>query len=115
MDGEEGGGRRWGMRGEGENIIKNVTSTLVSNTFSTLEKDIGKPMDNLIDDTRKKMETLPRKTSIWSGTKVDSPERNVVFSPETKLHYFDRDDIEFEDMEQAIEEVEYGNTSSENG
>ncbi|GJX89636.1 hypothetical protein Tco_0341650 [Tanacetum coccineum] len=71
-------------------VRKMMTSTLVSNTFSTLKKDIGKPMDNLIDDTRKKMETLPRMTSIW-------------------------DDIEFEDMEQVIEEVEYGNTSSENG
>ncbi|GKC62745.1 hypothetical protein Tco_1095343, partial [Tanacetum coccineum] len=36
----------------------------------------------------------PRKTGIRSGRKAESLKRNVVFSPETKVHYFDRDDIE---------------------
>ncbi|GJU09556.1 zinc finger protein 511 [Tanacetum coccineum] len=36
----------------------------------------------------------PRKIGIWLGRKADSPKRNVVFSPEPKIHYFDRDDEE---------------------
>ncbi|GJZ98886.1 zinc knuckle CX2CX4HX4C containing protein [Tanacetum coccineum] len=61
-------------------------------------EDNGKLMDGLVDNARKKVEALPKKTprkiGIWSGRKVDSPKRNVAFSLETKIHYFDRDDIE---------------------
>ncbi|GKA89206.1 zinc knuckle CX2CX4HX4C containing protein [Tanacetum coccineum] len=91
------------------------TSTLVSNAFSALEDDNEKPMDDLVDDTQKKVEAPPRKTCIWSGRKVDSPKRNVVFSPKMKVHYFDRDDMEFDDMGHAVEEEENDNTYSENG
>ncbi|GKA60381.1 reverse transcriptase domain-containing protein [Tanacetum coccineum] len=35
---------------------KKTTSTLVSNTFFALEEDNGKPMDDLVDDTRKKVD-----------------------------------------------------------
>nr|GFB26024.1 zinc knuckle CX2CX4HX4C [Tanacetum cinerariifolium] len=45
----------------------------------------------------------PRKNGIWSGKKVDYPKRNVVFSPKTKVYYFDREDIE---------KVEHGNAYS---
>ncbi|GJW35349.1 hypothetical protein Tco_0058269 [Tanacetum coccineum] len=62
-------------------------------------KDNGKPMDDLVDDTRKKVEAPLRKTSIWSGRKTNSPKRNVVFSIEMKFHYFDMDDMKFNDME----------------
>ncbi|GJS16346.1 hypothetical protein Tco_0410818 [Tanacetum coccineum] len=48
----------------------------------------------------------PRKIGIWSSRKADSPKRNVAFSPETKVHYFDRDDIE---------EVEHENANSKKG
>nr|GEV30306.1 hypothetical protein [Tanacetum cinerariifolium] len=69
------------------------------------DEDNGNPMDDLVDETRKKVEVppkkTPRKTRIWSGRKADSSKRNVVFSPETKVHYFDRDDMEFDDMGQA--------------
>ncbi|GJT72434.1 integrase, catalytic region, zinc finger, CCHC-type containing protein [Tanacetum coccineum] len=52
---------------------------------------------------------LQRKTGIWSGRKADSSKRNIVFSPEMKLHYFDMNDMEFDDMENVVEEVEHGN------
>ncbi|GJU89006.1 hypothetical protein Tco_1301429 [Tanacetum coccineum] len=77
--------------------------------------DNGKHMDDLVDDTRKKVEASHRKTDIWSGRKVNSPKRNIVFSPETKLNYFDKDDMEFDDMKQVVEEAEHGNAFSENG
>ncbi|GJU84708.1 hypothetical protein Tco_1292254 [Tanacetum coccineum] len=51
-------------------------------------------MDDLVDDTKKKVEAPPMKTGIWLGRKMDSPKRNVVYSLETKLHYYDRDDME---------------------
>ncbi|GKF87502.1 hypothetical protein Tco_0258379, partial [Tanacetum coccineum] len=86
-----------------------------SYAFSALDEDNGK----FVDDTQKKVDAppkkTPRKTCIWSGRKVDSPKRNVVFSPETKVHYFDRDDMDFNDMGQAIEEVEHENAYSGNG
>ncbi|GKC49810.1 hypothetical protein Tco_1072555 [Tanacetum coccineum] len=58
-------------------------------------------MDDMVDDARKKVEAhskkveaspkkTPRKTGIWSGRKAT----NIAFSPETNVHYFDRDDIE---------------------
>nr|GEU73285.1 hypothetical protein [Tanacetum cinerariifolium] len=57
---------------------------------------------------------LPRKINIWSGRKDDSPKRNVVFSHETKLHYFNRDDMEFDDMEQVVKEAQHENASRKN-
>ncbi|GJT36875.1 hypothetical protein Tco_0936740 [Tanacetum coccineum] len=72
---------------------KEAASQPNSNAFSGLEEDNGK----LVDDTRKKVEAPPKKTSrktgIWLGRKADSPKRNVVFSP-TKVRYFDRDDMD---------------------
>nr|GEX84862.1 hypothetical protein [Tanacetum cinerariifolium] len=71
--------------------------------------DNRKPMDDLVYDAWKKVEAppkkTPRKTSIWSGKKEDSPKRKVVFSPEPKIHYFGRDN----------EEVENENAYSKNG
>nr|GFC23382.1 hypothetical protein [Tanacetum cinerariifolium] len=46
---------------------------------------------------------------------ADSPKGNIVFSPKTKRRYFDRDDMEFDDMEHVVEDAEHGNASSENG
>ncbi|GJT35325.1 hypothetical protein Tco_0925744 [Tanacetum coccineum] len=43
---------------------RKTTSTLVSNAFSALEKNDEKPMDDLVDDTRKKVGVPPRKTDI---------------------------------------------------
>nr|GEW71143.1 hypothetical protein [Tanacetum cinerariifolium] len=71
---------------------KKTASTLVSNAFSTLEKDNGKPMNALVDDTWKKVEALTKKTL-----------------------YLDWDDMEFDDVGHAVEEVKHGNTYSENG
>ncbi|GKD37626.1 hypothetical protein Tco_1257833 [Tanacetum coccineum] len=42
---------------------KKTTSTLVSNSFYALEEDNEKHMDVLVNDTRKKMEAPPKKTS----------------------------------------------------
>ncbi|GKA12947.1 hypothetical protein Tco_0692493 [Tanacetum coccineum] len=75
----------------------------------TIKEDNGKPMDDLVDDTRKKVDAPSRKIGIWSGRKADSSKRNVVFSPEMKLHYFDMDDMEFDDIEHVVEETEHGN------
>nr|GEV76748.1 hypothetical protein [Tanacetum cinerariifolium] len=65
-------------------------------------EDNGKPMDGLVNDVWKKMEAhpkkTPRKTDIWSGRKTDSSKRNVAFSSEMKVHYFDRDDMIFDDL-----------------
>nr|GEX44064.1 hypothetical protein [Tanacetum cinerariifolium] len=59
----------------------------------------------MCDDARKKVKAPPkktlRKTGIWSGRKADSPKRNVVFSPEKKIHYFDREDIKEVEHENA--------------
>ncbi|GKD96032.1 hypothetical protein Tco_1379929 [Tanacetum coccineum] len=78
-----------------------------------------KPMDDLVDDTQKKIKAppkkTPRKTDIWSGRKADSSKRNIVFSHETKVNYFDRDDMDFDDIGQAVEEVQHENAYSENG
>ncbi|GKB74937.1 hypothetical protein Tco_0936349 [Tanacetum coccineum] len=71
-------------------------------------KDNGKPMDDLVDGARKKVKT-PRKTGIWSGRKANSPKRSVAFSLEMNVHYFDRDDMIFDDIGQTTEEVEHEN------
>ncbi|GJT97663.1 hypothetical protein Tco_1093181 [Tanacetum coccineum] len=65
-------------------------------------EDNGKHIDGLGDDAQKKVEEkIRRKTGIWLGRKADSPIRNVTFSFETKVHYFDRDDIEEVERENA--------------
>ncbi|GKD13039.1 hypothetical protein Tco_1197446, partial [Tanacetum coccineum] len=96
-----------------------TTSTPVSNVFSALEEDNRKPMDASVDDTWKKAEAPPKKTpiktGIWTGRKADCPIRNVVFSRETKVHYFDKDDMKFDDMGHAVKKVEHENASSGNG
>ncbi|GJY23701.1 hypothetical protein Tco_0397359 [Tanacetum coccineum] len=43
---------------------KKTTSTPMSNVFSAREEDNEKPMDELVDDKRKKVKGPPRKTSI---------------------------------------------------
>ncbi|GJS15446.1 hypothetical protein Tco_0409918, partial [Tanacetum coccineum] len=81
---------------------ENMEAASQYNAFSALEEDNGSPMDDLVDETQNKVEVPPKKNpwkiGIWSGRKADSPKRNVVFSPETKVHYFNRDDMEFDDM-----------------
>ncbi|GJU42072.1 hypothetical protein Tco_1195029 [Tanacetum coccineum] len=64
-----------------------TTSTPVSNVFSTLEEDNGKPMDDLIDDTKKKVDASPMKT----------------------------DAMEFDDTKQVVEKAEHENAYSKNG
>ncbi|GJW23843.1 hypothetical protein Tco_1434721 [Tanacetum coccineum] len=68
-------------------------------------EDNGKHMDSLVDDVRKNVEAPPNKT--LSGRKANSSKVFVVFSPETKVYNFDRDDMIFDDMGQAAEEVEH--------
>ncbi|GJV01313.1 zinc knuckle CX2CX4HX4C containing protein [Tanacetum coccineum] len=62
-----------------------------------LEANNEKPMDDLIDDTQKKMKA-PHKKAPKTGRKANSLKGNVVFSPETKVNYFDREDMDFDDM-----------------
>ncbi|GKB68055.1 hypothetical protein Tco_0929467 [Tanacetum coccineum] len=104
--------KTWKASNDVGSILDDSESEEVENVFV---EDNGKHKDDLVDDARKKVEaTLKktlRKTSIWSRRKSDSPKRNVVFSPETKIHYFDRDD----DMGQAAEEVVHENAYSKNG
>ncbi|GJZ48555.1 hypothetical protein Tco_0602387 [Tanacetum coccineum] len=89
--------------------VKVAAPTKVSDGSEEVEivfvEDKGKPMNDLVDDARKKLEAFPK----------NSPKRNVVFSPEPKIHYFDRDDMFFYDMGQATEEVEHENAYSTNG
>ncbi|GJU26423.1 reverse transcriptase domain, reverse transcriptase zinc-binding domain protein [Tanacetum coccineum] len=79
----------------------------------------AEPLDDFVDDTWKKMDAPPRKTprkiGIWLGRKANSPKRNIVFSPKRKVHYLGREDMEFDDMGQAVEEVEHENAYSKNG
>ncbi|GJR23912.1 hypothetical protein Tco_0972439 [Tanacetum coccineum] len=71
-----------------ESIVDESDSEKVKNVFV---EDIGKPMDDLIDDARKKVEAPPKKTQEnW-------------------------DDMIFDDMGQAAEEVEHENAYSTNG
>ncbi|GKA52218.1 putative serine carboxypeptidase-like protein 23 [Tanacetum coccineum] len=60
---------------EDKPVVKPNAVTPVSNVFFALEEDNEKPMDDLVADTRKKVEAPPKKTSIWSGRKADSPKR----------------------------------------
>ncbi|GKC91993.1 hypothetical protein Tco_1157435 [Tanacetum coccineum] len=86
---------------------------------SNVNGDNGNPVDDLVDETRKKVEVphkkTPRKTSIWSGRKTDSPKRNVVFFPKTKIHYFHKDDMELDNMGQVAEGWEHENAYNDNG
>nr|GEU92839.1 hypothetical protein [Tanacetum cinerariifolium] len=66
------------------------------------------PMGDLVDDTRKRVEAYSRMTGIWSGRKVDSRKRNIVFSSEMNLHYFDRDDMDLHDMDPLEDEMAQG-------
>ncbi|GJV18512.1 hypothetical protein Tco_1367532 [Tanacetum coccineum] len=75
----------------------------LKNSFDALSTE-----DNVFEsnnDKGTKVEAPPKKTpmktSIWLGRKVDSPKRNVAFSPETKVHYFDREDIKEVEHENA--------------
>ncbi|GKB05977.1 hypothetical protein Tco_0834210 [Tanacetum coccineum] len=92
-------------------VVKPKSSTLVSNSFSALDEDNDNSMDDLVDDTRKKVKAPPQKTNIRSGRKS---ERNITFSPEAELCYFDRDVLEFENMD-LVEEAEHENVLSKHG
>nr|GEZ58903.1 zinc knuckle CX2CX4HX4C [Tanacetum cinerariifolium] len=86
---------------------------------SSKKEDNGNPMDDFVDETRKKVEVhpkkTPKKTGIWSGRKADSPKRNVVFSPKTKVNYFDSDAMEFNDMGQAAKGWDHENSYNDKG
>ncbi|GKA15426.1 hypothetical protein Tco_0695173 [Tanacetum coccineum] len=73
-------------------------------------QDNGSCMDDLVDDTRKKVEATLRKTGIWSGRKV---ERNLALFSETEVHYFDMDDFAY--MDKVVEKGEHKNVSSKHG
>ncbi|GJS26533.1 hypothetical protein Tco_0487153 [Tanacetum coccineum] len=72
---------------ESRPVVKQKSSTPVSNPFSALGEDNGNVMDDLVADTRKKV----------------------------KLHYFDRDALEFANMDQVVEEAEHENAPNEHG
>nr|GEW50894.1 zinc knuckle CX2CX4HX4C [Tanacetum cinerariifolium] len=88
------------------NSIKSTVNDSGTEEVETVfVEDNGKSMNGLVDDARKKVEAPPkknpRKTGIWSGIKADSPKRNVAFSLETKVHYFERGDIKEVEHENA--------------
>ncbi|GJV68483.1 hypothetical protein Tco_1483992 [Tanacetum coccineum] len=93
-------------------VVKPKSTTLVSISFSSLEEDHGNYVDDLVDDTRKKVEAPSRKNGIWSDWKV---ERNIDFSFEIEIHYFERDGLEFVNMDHVVEVAEHGNVPSELG
>nr|GEU42266.1 hypothetical protein [Tanacetum cinerariifolium] len=81
------------------NIVSNDVRSIMNDSDSeevenVFVEDNRKPMDDMVDDAQKNVEAPPkktyRKTGIWSGRKST----NVAFSPETIIHYFDRDDID---------------------
>ncbi|GKA81014.1 hypothetical protein Tco_0787706 [Tanacetum coccineum] len=78
--------------------------------------DNGKHMDDMVDDTRKKMKAPFKKTPRKTGATRPLRERLAIFAtlPETKVHYFDGDDTDFDDMGQAVEEVEHENAYRKN-
>nr|GEV92220.1 hypothetical protein [Tanacetum cinerariifolium] len=71
-------------------VVKPKSTTLIFISFSNLEEDHGNYMDDLVDDTRKKVEAPPRKTGIWDG-------------------------LEFVNMDQVVEVAEHGNVPREHG
>nr|GEZ03614.1 hypothetical protein [Tanacetum cinerariifolium] len=93
-------------------IMYDSDSEEVTNIFVEYN---GKHVDDLVDDARKKVEAppkkVPKKTGIWSGRKADSFKRNLVFSPKTTFHYFDRDDY----MGHATNIAEHENSYRKNG
>ncbi|GKA18964.1 zinc knuckle CX2CX4HX4C containing protein [Tanacetum coccineum] len=93
-------------------VVKPKSTTLVSISFSSLEEDHGNYVDDLVDDTRKKVEAPSRKNGIWSDWKV---ERNIDFSFEIEIHYFERDGLEFVNLDHVVEVAEHGNVPSEHG
>ncbi|GJZ80576.1 reverse transcriptase domain-containing protein [Tanacetum coccineum] len=50
---------------------------------------------------------------VFSGEKNKSPtgggKKNLVFSPKSKIHYFDSDGMIFDDLDQEVETVDYEN------
>nr|GEV28376.1 putative reverse transcriptase domain-containing protein [Tanacetum cinerariifolium] len=96
-------------------IMDHEVKCLKQSRILIVKEDNDNSIDEMVDDTRKKLVAPPKKTGIRSGRKVDSHKRNVVFSPETKVRYFDKNDIEFDDMGLVVEEVAHGNASSKNG
>nr|GEV92067.1 hypothetical protein [Tanacetum cinerariifolium] len=74
---------------------RTVTNELASSIFDSDSEEVEEVF------VEKKVEAPPRKTSIWSGRKADTPKTNVAFSSETKVHYFDREDIEEVEHENA--------------
>ncbi|GJV93434.1 hypothetical protein Tco_1541247 [Tanacetum coccineum] len=99
--------KTWKASNDVGSIMDDSDSEEVDNVF---KEDNGKPMDDLVNNAHKKVEAPPKKahwkTRIWSGRKADSPKRNVAFSSEMNFPYFDRDDIE---------EVEHENAYSKKG
>nr|GEU40731.1 ribonuclease H-like domain-containing protein [Tanacetum cinerariifolium] len=92
---------------------KKTTSTLVSNAFSDHGKDNGKTMDALVDDTWKKVEAPPKKTPkklVFGRVGKQTLLNKMLFSLLKKVHYFDRDDMEFDDVDMRPRNVfnEYG-------
>nr|GFB98660.1 hypothetical protein [Tanacetum cinerariifolium] len=47
---------------------KKTTNTLVSNAFFALEEDNGKPMNDLVANTRKKVKPRSRKRTLLRET-----------------------------------------------
>ncbi|GJT58841.1 hypothetical protein Tco_1002374 [Tanacetum coccineum] len=85
------------------NIVSNDVGSIMNDSDSEKVKflcvgDNQKPMDDMVDDAHKKGD--------WLGKKTDSPKINIAFSPETKVYFFDRDDID---------EVEHDNAYSKKG
>ncbi|GJR63437.1 hypothetical protein Tco_1505599 [Tanacetum coccineum] len=91
-------------------VVKSKSNIPVSNPFSTLKEDNGIYMDELVYDTRKKLEDPLRKTGIWYGMRA---ERNLTFFPEMEVHYFDRDG--FANMDPVVKEEEHENVLSKHG
>nr|GEY39951.1 hypothetical protein [Tanacetum cinerariifolium] len=67
-------------------------------------------MDVLVDETRKKVKVPPKKTSM--KTVFGRVEKQILLK---KVHYFDRDDMEFDEMGQAAEGWEYEKVYNDNG
>nr|GEX53408.1 zinc knuckle CX2CX4HX4C [Tanacetum cinerariifolium] len=63
-------------------------------------------MDDLVDDAQKRWRFLPRRLPgklVFGRVGKQKLLKNVVFSPEKMVHYFDRDD----DIGHAADEVEH--------
>nr|GEW52356.1 hypothetical protein [Tanacetum cinerariifolium] len=80
-----------------------------SNSFGDCVDDYDDDEVYLPNDIRKKVEVKPTKSCIWSGRKSKSSKRNLVFSPVTQIHYFDREDTEDGDFSQVVKEVKHDN------